>query len=597
MSVVIEKFDIASLCALYDRGRLVPFIGSGMSSPACASWAGLVTGLERRAKIEGPSETKNFIRRASIALQVLRQQGEDVGQIVSESIYGCDDVGPIPPQTAALASLFWPLVCTTNYDDLYLRAKRAAGYIPRTLGRSEAHCREVLEHLSFPASEVVWALQGFLPRPDIQKKLGQDFPREQFVRELVVGHAEYRKEAHRAPHFRRSLAELFRTRSLFFLGSGLGEPYFLSLFDEIIELTGPPPQPHFALIQEGEVDAEFLQKEYHILCNTYLKGRHECVVELLNQFSAYVCGSRVRPSRWGFRLAAPGKIERDGVDDQFTCVRGALPDGSKLPEDEVVAISCGRDLAPRGSTNNMERGQPLASGTGMEMLGLKKVDCDWESDWTVRWKSLPRAYGIVARDKSPERSPRDQRSAEAIRTAFQDFLLRMHGKRVRQIHVQLLSGGQGRVFHPWVSVSQMARAYGEVFRLVRSQISGDPPRANIYLVDPGVIALLQGGHLDLVQQLQGAPLRITVEVIDAFGRAERHHEIVSANASLKFLTGAVGPHQPWVSARPTPHLRYKPEPLDKVIDLSARDFGLVSGSTLFLDFRDSGPDKFAGPDI
>jgi len=82
-----SKFDIASLCALYDRGRLIPFIGSGMSSPACASWSRLVSGLERKAKIAFPAEAKNFIRRAAAALQVLRQQGENVAQAVLDSTY------------------------------------------------------------------------------------------------------------------------------------------------------------------------------------------------------------------------------------------------------------------------------------------------------------------------------------------------------------------------------------------------------------------------------------------------------------------------------------------------------------------------------
>jgi hypothetical protein len=72
-----------------------------------------------------------------------------------------------------------------------------------------------------------------------------------------------------------------------------------------------------------------------------------------------------------------------------------------------------------------------------------------------------------------------------------------------------------------------------------------------------------------------------VEVIDAFGRAVRHHEIVPSDASLGLLTGAVGPHQPWVSAHPTPRLGYAPEPLDKVIDLSVRAAGLSPISTAY----------------
>lgn len=582
--VTTDKFDIATLGALYDRGRLVPFIGSGMSMPTCSSWEGLIEGLERRAAIAKPRQTGNLTLRASMALQELRQQGQDIAEVVSASIY-VPDKNEVPTQTKALAALFWPLVCTTNYDDLYVRAKQGTHSTPRVFGRSEAHCREVLGHLSFPASEIVWALQGFIPRSGADAALGDEFPREQFARELVVGHAEYRKEAHRAPHFRRSFAELFRTRSLLFLGSGLGEPYFLSLFDEIIELSGPPTQPHFALVPEDTVDTEFLHKQYHILCNTYPEGQHGRVVELLERLAEYVRAPRARPGRWGFRLAAPAIVERDGSGDHFSCVRGGLPKASEIAEDEVVAISCGR-----GSTSVGARdpgcGVPLASEAGMKMLGLSDTnDYVCESEWTVRWTSLPRAYGIVARDRELDASSRDLRSAEAIRTAFRDFLLLMHDKGARQAHVQLLSAGRGRVFQPWVSISQMARAYGEVFREVRSSSASEPPRVSIYVVDPGVIAMLQGGHLDLIPQLEGANLRVTVEVVDAFGRAERYHEIVPADTSLRQLVGATGTRQPLVSARPIPRLQHAPEPLSAVADVEVRAFGLVSGSTLVVDYR------------
>ena len=99
--------------------------------------------------------------------------------------------------------------------------------------------------IDFPAGEAVWALQGLLGPRDagVKQILGEKFDKARFEQELVVGHAEYRTVANRAPHFRRCFAELFRTRSFLFLGSGLSEPYFVSLFDEIIELTGPPVRP------------------------------------------------------------------------------------------------------------------------------------------------------------------------------------------------------------------------------------------------------------------------------------------------------------------------------------------------------------------
>jgi hypothetical protein len=597
----LQKFDIATLAAAYDRGRLAPFIGSGMSSPACSSWSGMITQLERQAGIENQSNSRGLIQRALFALQLIRQRGVDVAGAISQSIY-LGDAETAPPQTTALASIFWPLVCTTNYDDIYLRAKlqielaklQAAGAklqkatLPRVLGRSEADCREVLEHLSFPTREVIWALQGLLPpreldvKPpgfDVKNALGKTFEREQFERELVVGHAEYRREAHRAVHFHRSFAELFRTRSLFFLGSGLGEPYFLSLFDEIIELTGPPAQPHFALVQEGKVDTDFLQRQYHILCNTYPQHQHQCVAEFLSEFSAYTSAQRVRPGRWGFRLMSPRQLNRDhGGADHFTCVRGVLPDVEGLPKGDAVAISCGRD--------GPGRGYPLASRAGLRMLGLSKLCPSWQTDYIVSCKTLSRAYGIVAREIDDDsRSSRDRRSPEAIRVAFQNFLNHVHEKQIQRIHVQLLAAGESRVFQPWVSLSQMTRAYGEWFRSMPSADLRDLTRVVVYVVDPGVIALLQGGYLDLAQQLQGAPMRVIVEVIDAFGRTERHYQIVSADARLAELVAKHPSRDPQVSARPAPRLNPEAKPLSNVIDLRAREFGLLSGSALVVDYR------------
>lgn len=241
-----ENFDLQSLCAFYDRGYLVPFIGSGMSRPACSDWAtfvGLLEGSKPAGEPAGGAST--LIQRALFALQTRRQEGADIAKAISEAVY-CKDA-KVPDQAVALASIYWPLICTTNYDDIYLRAKlrllREKGWelkLPRVLGRSETDCRELLRHIDFPAGEAVWALQGLLGPQDagVKKILGDKFDKAQFEQELVVGHAEYRTVANRAPHFRRCFAELFRTRSFLFLGSGLSEPYFVSLFDEIIELTG-----------------------------------------------------------------------------------------------------------------------------------------------------------------------------------------------------------------------------------------------------------------------------------------------------------------------------------------------------------------------
>ena len=609
----MPTFEPETLVPIYDRGHLVPFIGSGMSAPTCVGWESLISRLEERSEIASVESRKEPTSRALFALQALRRRGEDVAKVLADVLYNDDQ--PLPPQTLALVSMFWPLVCTTNYDDVYLRAKHtreldrlakagkpnAKPVLPRALGRSEADCRELLEHLSFPVGEVLWALQGligprYMPGPDLRSAIGDAQRRASFEQELVVGHAEYRREAHRAPHFRRTFAEMFRSRSLLFLGSGLGEQYFLGLFDEIIELTGPPARPHFAIVAEQSVDTEFLQKRYSILCNTYPAGCYDHVPDFLDKFEARVRGDRVRPGRWGYRLGSSPRLCTDDPKDQFTCVRRALPAPGDLPSSEVVAISCGR--GPSTTSPSDPRGRPLASREGARMVGLTDLKCDWEGDWLVKWVKRKRAYGIVARDlldtcadpvaaeaTSPPTSA-DMRNPEAVRIAFEDFLDRMRRKgNVRAVHVQLLGAGGGRVFHPWISLSQMARAYGAWFRGLKIDEQKAAPSAYVYVVDPGVVALLHGGYLDLGESLEGAPLHIKVDVIDPSGRTERHHEIVSPDAKLSELTGSPTNGGPLVSARPAPKRTSGPAPLRDKLQTDVREFGLVSGSTLLIDYR------------
>jgi hypothetical protein len=142
------------------------------------------------------------------------------------------------------------------------------------------------------------------------------------------------------------------------------------------------------------------------------------------------------------------------------------------------------------------------------------------------------------------------------------------------------------VFEPWVSLVQMARAYGQWHRR-QDAPPGSLVHVRVYVTAPDVIALMNAGQLDLAAHLQDIPLRILVEVIDAFGRAERQHLVVDADSVLEELpafdlaTQAV----PAVHATPAPGAADRPLPLDFVGWLRLRDFGLVSGSTLVVDYR------------
>jgi SIR2-like domain len=277
--------------------------------PAYVSWGKLVERLETESGVMKERALENdLIQRALRAVQVLRREGQDIAAALRRALYS-SETPELPAQSLALASIFWPLLCTTNYDDIYLRAKlfflRSLGSernitMPRLYGRSETDCRRILQQLNFPDGEVIWAVQGLVASidPSLAALMSDEFNQHQFREELVIGHVEYRKATHRAPHFRRCFTELFRTRSLLFLGSGLTEHYFRSLFDEIIELTGPPPHPHFALVPEDALDPQFMRQQYlkapERKSLTEAAGQSGCAGVKLRQQMAFV-GKRQGP--------------------------------------------------------------------------------------------------------------------------------------------------------------------------------------------------------------------------------------------------------------------------------------------------------------
>ena len=131
---------LPQLLTNYRRGVLVPFIGSGMSVPACAGWTPFLLGLARRANHTVSPELRQALdqqrassadlyRLADLCVRRLKARGrEALTDACREALRGIAGE-PIPRQTAALVELDWPLVLSTNYDDLLLRAaydRRAA---------------------------------------------------------------------------------------------------------------------------------------------------------------------------------------------------------------------------------------------------------------------------------------------------------------------------------------------------------------------------------------------------------------------------------------------------------------------------------------
>jgi hypothetical protein len=589
-----QEFDIDDLLAPYDRGRLVPFIGSGMSMPSCVSWKVFVERLEKEAKLDAEIEKVNqvgLIPRAHQAIGKIRMHSkEEFAKIVERSLW---DKKSVPKKTVTLAETHWPIVCTTNYEDLYCQAvAKAERQPPVVIGRSARDCRRLLEQMAFPDGEVLWALQGFIGStdPDLRRKLYSGNPELDTLRkQLVVGHSEYRAVTHRLPHFRRAFAHLYRARSLLFLGSGLAEPYFLGLFDEVVELTGPPEQPHYALLPEGSVDAVFLRSQYHILVRTYPceeKEQHEVEVQrFLGDLSERIKSKRSRVSTWGFRTDLPDRLKRSHSMPNFEVVSAGLPHPEDVDEHDAVAISCGRG-------GIADPGEPLISEAFKRKY--RSQDAQWLDPYVVVWHDKHdklRALGIVARELIAEQKPnirssRDRRSPLAIAEAFRAFLKIAADRGYETVHVQLLAAGPQRVFLPWVSLAHMARAFGDWTR----EPGAKPMRARVYVVDPGVRALLRAGQLDLSRELEGAPLQITVEVVGKQGDTERYFLIANRTDSLSSLAKHIGVKgSPVVSSRPSFHVRMI-EQSQSLYDVGeeALEAHLLSGSTLTLRFGGPG---------
>lgn len=125
-------------------------------------------------------DDRSLADRAARALTRLRL---GAGEMVAESVEAVlveKAPGEPPAQPVALAALHWPLVVSTNYDDLYVAAvhqrelrtrigsRKDAPELERrsspvvVYGRSPTDCHRVLCSLTHSAPPILWAVQGYL---------------------------------------------------------------------------------------------------------------------------------------------------------------------------------------------------------------------------------------------------------------------------------------------------------------------------------------------------------------------------------------------------------------------------------------------------
>ncbi len=593
------------IVSAYRKGRLVPFTGGGLSAPACESWPGLVTSLEREARITAaPPSAGNppqeLIRRANRAVRRLRTSDpEHFPAAVRRALRVAEAApGPMaaPPQTTALARLWWPLVITTNYDDLFLTSFEMVHGRRQmdVVGRSPTDCQRVLDALYAPSSALLWALQGFFLGISSGEEVKAEHP---LVRELVVGHEEYRRVTHREPHFRRAFGEVFRARSFLFVGSGLKEVYVLELLGEVLELLGASANPNFAFVKRGEVDPGFLYARFETMAIEY--DDHAEVPGLLNRIADVVEQERARIVRW--RYAAPGRARNE--QSSLEIVRGRLP----MPRtEECVALSVGgartmvflgrssraylEDLGvvQKGAVHVAKPGAPAPASGPYALPLFPRAEAPPEGNQGWRVARLPNVPAYLVR----ARTEKDEYALGLIAGAFEDLLTATAADGFETVRTTLIASGgrkirQGtsspeyhrRPYPAYYALIQMLRAYARFTQAVDA-----PLRVVIYVVDRSVSFELESGRLDVTDLLTSDErLRFWTEARLEGGSLDRRLMTADENTTIGDIADALDlPLASWlVDVVPLPRLgAHTMHRIEEAHALTLADLDVVPGATL-----------------
>jgi len=524
------KTLLPRLVATYEAGRLVPFIGSGMSRRTCTDWPTFIEKLEtatgqpelspRESDKSKPPPSDELIRRANSAVRTLKHgERKAFAKAIRASLL-TDKVDPesIPPQTQALAHIWWPLMLSTNYDNCYAAAfhDRFPDRHLAVVGRGAEDCQRVLTSLATAGRSLLWALQGYLhdvPHPSLGTNVTPEREHAaQLEAQVVVGHEEYRRVTYRDTHFRRAFAEVFRQRSLLFLGAGLKENYLQELFGEVLEFYGPSARPHYAFIQKGEVVPDFMLSRFQIVVVEY--DEHTEILEWLKNLQEEVSRPRWTPVVWSW-----GRIDHQNENDwtsvpDLEVVRGPLP--TERVEGECLAVSAG------GS-----------GGAFFFSKGIRKVMNGWGVEEKLPILPLTSYLGVFADSHVyavRARSEKDERSLSHIYDASLALFDRVP-EDCRCIRMQLLAtGGKNKI---GVSDEEWkVHNYPERFSFVqtvcawaywrkKNSNSRVDRKLALHVVLDSVYQDIASGRIDVLELLTCEDIRFFVEVVSEAGEVER----------------------------------------------------------------------------
>ncbi|MBB5236194.1 SIR2 family protein [Deinococcus budaensis] len=560
------------LAALYRDGLLTPFVGSGMSlgapgQPACTSWrtflvrlaggAGLrdlPAAFEDPARSPTPEQCYRLADKVTMMLRAHPRQARD--EVFRRALKETPEFIPPTPQLRALTRLDWPLVLSTNYDDLYWAARqdtlRAETHPPEplaVLGRSLSDCHRVLRSLSEPSRPVLWALQGYLGGQCAppEASVPSDARRRTLALEVVAGHQQYQRAIHAVPHFRRAFGEVFRRRSLLFLGSGLLENYLVDLFSEILYHQGPGQMPHFALLRRGGApdlyDPAFLQTRLGVVPVFY--DGHDEVPAFLERLAHDVRWTRGPPPPADFAQVEEISytLQPPPSDHPVRLVlrRGQVSAAQvNWAAGDALVLSAGRSAGRPVPGSGAQALGALAPCPGVSLpLEPRRWAASAAGSQAFQYGGAA-LFAVVARTSHEGRNDRDLSViAPAVCSAL--HAVERTGQ-YRRVHVLPVAAGRSAHWNP-------IHPFAQVLRGVRTFVTQAPARTLreivLYIDHPGVWQPLMAGKLPVSALLSSDIGQYTVDLRDAAGESEvlsvTSPDATSTVARLLALCGLANP--------------------------------------------------------
>jgi SIR2-like domain len=558
----------------YRRGLLVPFVGSGLSAPRLHLWSGLVKALAEKAgigdvRLGDPPTDQQLIVASERIVWSLRAQGLSLADAIQTTLPNRkSSQDEVPPAARALASAWWPLVLTTNYDSLLLdafneghqRAKHSHGAMA-VVGRSAADCHTVLASLNLPTRPLLWALQGFL---------GSSLNRVDLKQEMVLGYDHYRRATFESASFRAAFSEVYRNRSLLFAGAGLGEEYFRGLFGESIVRLGANQHAHCALINEKDLTPDmcwFMHTRLNIVVLTYkdtAKERYSGFAPCLQE----IADALTEPPRGGRRFWVHRAKPAVCVDIEPT----SLPRRGTATHWIV------------GSAGQKRSGELRVSGDVPTRLRQPQVPVSGNDDLKrVKGQSVLLAIARAS-DPDTDRRDRDLRNVADVTAQALQFAVRQGASTVSfmLLSASVHAGRWPRVF----SLVQMLRG---IRRFVQDPLRESSP-LRIVIHDTAAARLpgdapdrsawhaVETGRLDPAEVLDCSALRFFVEV-EIEGSTTRTPMYVNEKETVQQVSQYFQLDIGWGAVlEPSP----APRRGNRVPELavSLLDAGVVPGSTL-----------------